>query len=82
MSIDAATQTGIGIKEQDSSILEIASEINIICEDCKQSLPAKYFHRYAHKKTGEFIRMKRCNACRQARPKCSKPRSKMSKENE
>lgn len=67
---DVSTQT----YKQDPEITEISSKISITCEDCKESKAAKYFHRYAHKKTGEFIRAKRCNECCKTRPKCFKPR--------
>lgn len=48
---------------------EEAIPCSIICGSCGLLLPATFFHRYKNKKSGEFRRLKRCNACRQKDPK-------------
>lgn len=40
-----------------------------VCGICKEDLAETCFRRYKNAKTGEYRRLKNCNACRQKNPK-------------
>lgn len=79
MSHDVATQTVDEAPDTDVPVTTEPVVTTMICEDCKENLSMTFFHRYKNAKTGEYKRLKRCNACRQRNPKRPDLASKKSK---